>query len=316
MRYNWKQRRIPPLGPSAQPHVTMETVVRERGPFITLVTDATRQRMEAGIAANERLVHATSVSDALARVETTRASVVLISPNALQREEASRVGRLLVAMTRVVAVLDEELEDPSLLLELGARGLREAVNLRECKGWNGLRQILQDGADPVASRIGTVVFPPLEGAAPGARRFFAHLVRLARTTRTVRLLSGQLGIEPSTLTSRFHRAALPSPKLLLCSIRLLFAKALLEEPRRSVSSVANELGYSSPQAFGRHVRLTLRVSIGEMRRNVTFADLAGHLVEHLIVRHLPTYRRFDPFTSFGGVHALASEDQVHLYPYH
>ena len=95
--------------------------------------------------------------------------------------------------------------------------------------------------------------------------------------------------------------------MILSSVRLLFAKALLDDSRRSMSSVANELRYSSPQAFGRHVRHMLGVSLGELRRDVTFGGLTSHVLEHVIVRHLSAYRTFDPLSSFGRVHTRAPD---------
>lgn len=116
--------------------------------------------------------------------------------------------------------------------------------------------------------------------------------------------------------SRFHRARLPSPKTLLAATRLVFAKAMLDGHRASVSAVADRLRYSSPQAFGRHVRRTLGISAGDLRRTVTFAQVAEHYVEQFIVRHRATYRSFDPFASLRGQHASASEESQGSYLYH
>ena len=307
MRYHREQKRIPGLDSGRGPILRSETAIHERQPIIALVERSMRQRMEAGVEGNGSIIHISSFSEALSRAEAAPASVVLISSQVLHGQDP-RTVRKLAAISRVVALFNGEQDDPTRLLELGARGLREAVNLRVCEGWQHLRQILQDEMDPVANRIATVVLPHLEGAAPGTRRFFGTVVRSARTMRTARTLSIRLGIAPSTLASRFHRAALPSPKILLSSIRLLFAKALLDDERRSMSSVANELRYSSPQAFSRHVRHLLGVSLRDLRRDVTFDSLVGHFVENLIVHHLPAFRLFDPFASFGAVHAVSPEE--------
>jgi len=51
--------------------------------------------------------------------------------------------------------------------------------------------------------------------------------------------------------SRFHRAAIPSPKSYLAGMRLLHAAFLFQNPGLSVSDVAYRMDYSSPQSFGR-----------------------------------------------------------------
>jgi AraC-like DNA-binding protein len=241
--------------------------------------------------------------------------VLLISPSLLTPGETALVVKALSTTTHAVAVLDEEPHDPLLLLRLGACGLKEAIDLRSCQGWNGLRRLLENGADPVAGRVAAIVLHHLDGAAPGTRRFFARMVYDARCVRTVCAMASRLGIVPSTLMSRFHRARLPSPKTLLAATRLVFAKALLEEPRFSLSAVANQLRYSSPQAFGRQVWRIPGMSAGEFRRSVTFAQMTDLYLDQLIVRHRTTYRTFDPFASFGGHHASTPNEtqRSHLY---
>ena len=64
---------------------------------------------------------------------------------------------------------------------------------------------------------------------------------------TVRQLSVQLGVLPSTLMSRFFRSGLPAPKRYLAEARLVRAARLFENPGFSIANVANHLDYSSPQ---------------------------------------------------------------------
>src|SRR6185503_16340949 len=82
---------------------------------------------------------------------------------------------------------------------------------------------------------------------------------------TVRVLSHQLGVLPSTLMSRFFRAGLPAPKRFLAMARLVRAAYLFENRGLSVANIANHLEYSSPQSFGRHVRTLLDMTAMEFR---------------------------------------------------
>ncbi len=282
---------------------------------VAVLGRAVRQKMDAAMGDLKSLVHVESLGEALHQVREIPTSVLLVSPGILKPADTGLLVKALSTTTHAVAVLDDESEDPSVLLRLGACGLKEAIDLRTCEGWHSLRQVLVDGADPVAGHIAAIALHHLEGAAPGTRRFFARMVYEARCIRTVCALADRFGIVPSTLMSRFHRARLPSPKTILSSTRLVFAKALLEEPRVSIAAVANGLSYSSPQAFGRQVWRMLRMSAGEFRRNVSFAQVAELYVEQLIVRHRTKYRTFDPFASFGGAHGTAPEEAhcSHLY---
>jgi AraC-like DNA-binding protein len=275
--------------------------------IVTVLRSAIRQKIDAAVGDLHHFVHVETVGEALVHARQTPVAVLLLSPDALKSGESALRSMTRCTRTRGVVVLDEEPQDPELLLQLGGLGLSEAINLRNREGWSCLRQLLRDGTDPVFARVAAIVLQPLDDAAPGTRRFFAHLVRGAGCTKTVRALADRLGILPSTLMSRFQRARLPSPKTILAATRLLLAKALLENPRISVSLVTAQLGYSSTQAFGRHLRGMLGMPTSEFRRRVTFERVAHHYLDALIVRHLSTYRTFDPFPSYERPHPVEAE---------
>jgi AraC-like DNA-binding protein len=277
--------------------------------IVTVLKRAIRQKMDAAVGDLHHFVHVETVGEALVHARQTPVAVLLVSPDALSSGESALRSITLCTRTRSVVVLDEEPHDPELLLQLGSLGLSEAIDLRNREGWSCLRQLLKDGTDPVFARVAAIVLQPLDDAAPGTKRFFAHLVGDAGCIKTVRALADRLGILPSTLMSRFQRAGLPSPKTILAATRLLLARALLENPRISVSLVTAQLGYSSTQAFGRHLRGMLGMPTSEFRGRVSFERIAHQYLDALIVRHLPTYRTFDPFPSFERVHPVEAEIQ-------
>lgn len=264
---------------------------------ITILNDSLRQKIDAGVGERAQLTHAQSVGEAARMLHERRATVLLIATTAMRRNDAGLIGRLVAASAavRTVAVVDDQCHDAGTILWLGACGLREVIDLRECQGWNDLRHLLDQDTDPIAHRIDRLLQAALIEVAPGTKRFFSYLVRSARHTRTLERLAHELNIVPSTLASRFHRARLPSPKCFLSSTRLLFAKALLEDGRASMSFVANRLQYSSPQSFGRHVRLMLGVGASQFRNDFTFNQVANHYLEALVLRHRQEFRTFDPF---------------------
>lgn len=94
--------------------------------------------------------------------------------------------------------------------------------------------------------------------------------------------------------SRFFRAALPAPKKYLAMTRLLYAAAFLTAREASVTDVSNALNYSSPQSFGRHVRIMLGLSAGEFRRELSFQAGIAHFTDRLIRPYMNVLATFRP----------------------
>jgi AraC-like DNA-binding protein len=180
------------------------------------------------------------------------------------------------------------------LLEMGACGIRRAVDLSDREGWRELRELVTDPASPAGSQILSEVIPALGIPTPDCQYFFEGLVRLAPGVTTVRKLAGRFGVAPSTLMSRFFRAELPSPKRYLASVRLVYASGMLEAPGLSLADVAYRLEYSSPQSFGRHLRTVLGVTAAEFRRRFPFRVVLEDFVARLIVPYRKRFRQFRP----------------------
>ena len=134
----------------------------------------------------------------------------------------------------------------------------------------------------------------LSDAPGGCHRFFRALFEEGSETRTIQELSSLLGVVPSTLMSRFVRAKLPAPKFYLSMARLVCAARMFENPGLSVTLVANELDYSSPQAFGRHLRSMLQLTAMEFRERYDGEGMLQRFRDELILPHLPRLRAFDP----------------------
>jgi AraC-like DNA-binding protein len=132
------------------------------------------------------------------------------------------------------------------------------------------------------------------GAPEGCRRFFHELFHCAAHMRTVRELSQRLGVVPSTLMSRFFRSRLPPPKMYLSMARLVCAARVFENPGLSIAVVANELDYSSPQAFGRHVRALLDITATDFRDRYDGEGMLQHFRDELVLPHVNRLREFDP----------------------
>jgi len=97
--------------------------------------------------------------------------------------------------------------------------------------------------------------------------------------------------------SRFFRAELPSPKRYLAMARLVRAARAFENPGLSVASVSDRMDYSSPQSFGRHVRMLIGLTALEFRERYNGEGMLHRFSDELVRPHLHTLRTFDPLTS-------------------
>ena len=190
----------------------------------------------------------------------------------------------LLTLTETVALVPtHDAASSETLLQLGATGLRQVVDVTGPTGWQRLRHLMAAPVTRAAARIQGPLVLALGEAPADLRFFFEMLVRLAPDITTVRALCRACEVRPSTLMSRFSRAGLPSPKSYLASVRLLHAAHLLEAPGRSIADVAYRLEYSSPQSFGRHVRAMLGITSLEFRRRFPFPAALARFLELMIV---------------------------------
>jgi AraC-like DNA-binding protein len=173
--------------------------------------------------------------------------------------------------------------------------VRTLVDVREPRGWQQLRSVLLHDQATEIHRVALArVAEDLSDAPDGCHRFFRALFEEGSETRTIQELSNILGVVPSTLMSRFVRAMLPAPKFYLSMARLVCAARMFENPGLSVTLVANELDYSSPQAFGRHLRSVLSMTALEFREKYDGEGMLQRFRDELILPHLQRLRLFDP----------------------
>jgi len=108
------------------------------------------------------------------------------------------------------------------------------------------------------------------------------------------------------MMSRFFRAHLPAPKQYLAMARLIRAARLFENHGFSVADVANQLDYSSPQSFGRHVRTLMQITAVQFRGRYNGEGMLQHFRETLVLPHhdiLLTLRPLSPSWIIGPDHA-------------
>lgn len=266
----------------------------------TVLPREERPRVEAAGDGCFSTLHADTVSDAMAVARRGRVDALVISVHYCRNEALPAVARLVRDFPSIPAVALVSRHDPQAgdtLLQLGAHGVRAAIDCTEPTGWRRLRDLVARPASPVTVRVLDRLIPALRGTTAEARVFFEVLARLAPVLPTVRAVSRHLRHRPSTLMSRFYRAGLPSPKSYLAGMRLVHAAYLLESPGLSVADVAYRLDYSSPQSFGRHLRAMLGMSAGEYRSRFPFTVALARYIDLLITPYREALGSFRPLNA-------------------
>jgi AraC-like DNA-binding protein len=257
-----------------------------------------RSRVDAAGTGCFAVLHRDSIPDAVRVVRERPVDAVLVSVHRVAAEQQETVAHLVRAFPGVPTVALVSHHDPDAseaLLRLGASGVRQVVDVSAPGGWSRLRQVVGQPTTRAAARIQGPLLERLGPETPAdARLFVEAMVRLAPETPTVRILARHLAVQPSTLMSRFARAALPSPKSYLAAVRLLHAAHLFEGGALSIADVAYRLEYSSPQSFGRHVRAMLGMTSSEFRHRLPFPVALERFLGTMLVPYLHTWREFRP----------------------
>ena len=262
-----------------------------------------RSRVEAASTGWFSVVHQETIPEAIRMVRQRPVAAVLLSVHECRAAQIEALGRLVhdfPGIPTVALVSRHDSAGTEALLHLGATGVRQVVDVTGPGGWHRLRQILGEPTSRDTARIQARLLEAMGEVPPDTRLFFEALIRLAPEVSTARELARHLGIRCTTLTSRFGRAGLPSPKVYLAGMRLLHATLLFERPGYTVADVAYRLEYSSPQSLGRHVRTLLGVSAQEFRRRFGFEAALQRFIERMILPYGEALRRFRPLACSGG----------------
>lgn len=263
----------------------------------TVLLPEERPRLDAASDGWFALVHRESLTDAVRAVRERPVDAVLLSVDRCRGASFDLLDQLTRDFPGVPTVALVSRQDPQnseTLLQLGASGIRQVVDVTSPSGWQRLRQLLGQPASRESARIQAPLLAALNDPPPDTRVFFEALVRLAPEVVTAADLASRLQVRCTTLTSRFARAGLPSPKSYLASMRLLHATLLFERQGLTVADVAYRLDFSSPQSFGRHVRGMLGISTSEMRRRLPFPAALERFLAVMIAPYHETWRSFRP----------------------
>jgi AraC-like DNA-binding protein len=151
-----------------------------------------------------------------------------------------------------------------------------AVRFRESQG-RPLRALLE------------AVLPPETSAR--ARAIVDAAAGIVATGGHGRDLARRLGLSRRTLLRWCEQAGLPPPRKLLAWMRILLAAQLLDDPGRSVLTVAQACGYASDSGLRRVTQKFVSASPSEMRRRGAFPRASRTFLE-MLARYRRRLARF------------------------
>jgi len=262
-------------------------------------------------------LHRSTVDEVIEDLRDRRADVVLLSVGRYDAASTARIAAMVNEFPRVPAfalLTDLQKSTPQSVLSLGQIGIRGLIDARQQSGWRMLREFL---VGEQAADIQHVALAQLSQdlivAHQDCWRFFEILFTHRPQVASVRQIARLMNVIPTTLISRFYRLQLPSPKRYIESARLIRAARLLENPGLSVSSVARQLDYSSPQAFSRHVRKVMKMSPVQFRRTYDGTAMLNLFRQDLIRPYLSVLLQFHPVDAKPSWIA-SDEQQGHFTP--
>lgn len=218
--------------------------------------------------------------------EAPPSAMVVVDPRGRARADGRRplapeLRQLLEAYpsTAVVAALEIRIDSHEQVRQLGRWGVVQIVAQGHDDTVEALRRRLRGARGrPLRALLEQVLPPETSGRARAIIDAAADIVTAGEHGRD---LAAALNLSRRTLLRWSERAGLPPPRKLLAWMRILLACALLDDPGRSVLSVANTAGYASDSGLRRITQKFLQASPTELRAKGAFPPAAREFVRVL-----------------------------------
>ncbi len=225
----------------------------------------------------------TGLRDALRRAPATAVSVVGVGAD--EDRTLRELRDLLAALpsATVVAAVEVTPARSTLLRELLAAGSADVLDLaRERTPEAVSRRLGVVQGRTVHRLLGRVVPPGLPPRARGLVSLAAEVVAAGGQTPE---LAAALGVTERTVSRWLDRAGLPPSRRLLAWLRLLLAAHLLDDPGRSIESVARACGYAGAPSLKFTVRAFFGTTPRGLRERGAFDALSAAFGRALLDGH-------------------------------
>jgi AraC-like DNA-binding protein len=165
------------------------------------------------------------------------------------------------------------------LRTLGEWGVTDVISLAEDDTQEAIYRRLRSIEGRSLQRLLERTLPPmLSGRTRMLMMTAAEVVAVGGKARD---LARRLHLSERTVLRWAERAGLPAPRRLLAWMRILLAASLLDDPGRSVLSVAHACGYSSDSSLRRAMQDFLGTGPSALRREGAFPMAARVFLDEL-----------------------------------
>lgn len=225
--------------------------------------------------------------DVLEAIRLRRVDMAVVDPRLGGEARSHEVERVRLLFPSLPLLLYTTLEPATAgaLLDLGRSGVRRALFHRFDDSPAAIRAAIRAELQRSASQqvmqsmAGALVELPEQVQAG-----LEALLDVQVGARTVSELALRSNTERRTVERLFLRAGLPSPRVVLMALRLLYAHRLLLDPGHTVEDVAMKLGYGKTKTFQAHCREVFGLTAGELRITLSVEEAVEAVMERYLTR--------------------------------
>ena len=171
------------------------------------------------------------------------------------------------------------------LRTLGEWGVTDIVSLAEDDTAEALHRRLRGVEGRTLQRLLQQTLPPILSGR--TRLLLMTAAEVVPAGAMARELARRLHLSERTVLRWTTRVGLPPPRRLLAWMRILLAAALLDDPGRSVLSVAHACGYASDSSLRRAMQDFLGTGPTALRREGAFAQASHVFLDELARTRAP-----------------------------
>lgn len=213
--------------------------------------------------------------------------MAVVDPRLGGEPRAYEVERIRLLFPSLPLMLYTTLEPATAgtLLDLGRSGVRRALFHRFDDSPPALRAAIIAELERSVSQQVMASMAGVLAELPGQLRAgLEALLDVDVGVRTVSELALQSNVERRTVERLFQKSGLPSPRVVLMALRLLYAHRLLLDPGHTVEDVAVKLGYGKTKTFQAHCREVFGVTAGEVRMALSAEEAVARVTGDYLTR--------------------------------
>jgi AraC-like DNA-binding protein len=226
-------------------------------------------------------------ADAFEAIRARPVEMAVVDPTLGGEPRSHEIERLRILFPSLPLLVYTVLEPRTagVLLTLGRSGVKRAVFHLFDDSPAALRAAITAELEQSASQQVMHSMAAVLGELPAQLRAgLEAMLTVGVGAGTVGDLAFRAQLERRTCERWFVRADLPSPKVVLTALRILYAHRLLLDPGHTVEDVALKLGYGKVKTMQAHCREVFGLTAGELRISLTMEEATAAVTRRYFAR--------------------------------